>query len=300
VREGVVAGLEPFIDTCLVCTLTALVILATGTWNRGPSGDFAGDIQLVRAEGPGDGSPRWSVQADTDLANLPTLPAPDSWEAGNGFFLLARVPGGLHADQKSSIVKITGTIESQAAADPERQTSTRTIRWDDISLDTSQWEQVPDDLALELVDKGIYRDFTGAALTGHAFDRAIPGLGKYLVTLACWLFAISTLISWSYYGEQGIIFLFGTWAVPLYKVVFCGAAIVASFPWFIKTDAELGNLADLGTGVMLFANVPIIVAMGYQAISAISDYFRRIKSGQIRPPHEAPPIVDVVEGRDVE
>ncbi len=34
-REGVVAGLEPFIDTIVVCTLTALVILSTGVWQRG-------------------------------------------------------------------------------------------------------------------------------------------------------------------------------------------------------------------------------------------------------------------------
>ena len=79
VREGVVAGLEPFIDTCLVCTLTALVILVTGTWNREPAGDFGTPIALV------DGK----VVASTDLGDLPELPAPDSWGEGNTFFLLA-------------------------------------------------------------------------------------------------------------------------------------------------------------------------------------------------------------------
>ena len=43
-----------------------------------------------------------------------------------------------------------------------------------------------------------------------------------------------------------------------------------------------------------------VVAMGYQAIRAIDDYFRRVKSGDMRPPHQAPPIVDVVEGRDID
>jgi AGCS family alanine or glycine:cation symporter len=37
VREGIVAGLEPFIDTLCVCTLTGLVILLSGAWNRGPA-----------------------------------------------------------------------------------------------------------------------------------------------------------------------------------------------------------------------------------------------------------------------
>ena len=41
VREGIVAALEPFIDTLVVCTLTALVILSTGQWRRGPEAEFA-------------------------------------------------------------------------------------------------------------------------------------------------------------------------------------------------------------------------------------------------------------------
>jgi len=40
VREGIVAGLEPFIDTIVVCTFTALIILATGIWNRAPDVPF--------------------------------------------------------------------------------------------------------------------------------------------------------------------------------------------------------------------------------------------------------------------
>ena len=148
----------------------------------------------------------------------------------------------------------------------------------------------------------MYRDVIGAALTGLAFDRAIPRLGKWLVTVACWLFAISTLISWAYYGEQGVVFLFGDRAVPAYKVVFCLATVVVTIPNFIRTDTQLGNLADLGTGCMLVANVPIILAMGYQAIGAFSDYFRRLRSGafNIESDRPAPPIQDVARGDDVE
>jgi AGCS family alanine or glycine:cation symporter len=154
----------------------------------------------------------------------------------------------------------------------------------------------------KLIDKGIYQDLVGAPLTGHAFDRAIPGLGKYLVTAVCWLFAFSTMISWSYYGEQGVVFLFGkrlaAVTVLLYKLLFCTLAIVASWPGFLETDAQLGLLADLGTGVMLMANVPIIVFMAPRAIRAMRDYFKRLDSGQMES-HAAPPIEDVVEGKDV-
>ncbi len=305
VREGVVAGLEPFIDTCLVCTLTALVILSTDTWNRAPNGDFAGEVRLVKVEADDNGGSalnrvRWQVEAPSGLENLPVLPAPDSWGIGNGFFLMAEVPDNQRRKQGSNRVRVTGTIDSAQpdAVDPGKAAQAKQISWETVALDPSDWRSVPDELVL--IDKGVYRDFTGAALTGHAFDRAIPGLGKWLVTLACWLFAVSTLISWSYYGEQGIIYLIGERAVIGYKVLFCLAAVVASIPQFIKTDTQLGNLADLGTGCMLFANVPIILVMSYQAMAAFRDYFGRLRRGQIDGPHRAPPITDVVEGRDVE
>ncbi|RUL86442.1 alanine/glycine:cation symporter family protein [Tautonia sociabilis] len=279
VREGVVAGLEPFIDTCLVCTLTALVILVTGTWNREAAGPFEGQIALVEGA---DGS--LEVLADTSIESLPDLPAPDRWTEGNSFFLVAEV-AETSGDTGSNLVRVPGTVVSDGNGGLR-------ISWGDLPAEASD--------GATLVDTGVYRDLVGAALTGLAFDRAVPGLGKWLVTAACWLFAISTLISWAYYGEQGIVYLFSEKAVPAYKVVFCLATVVVTLPNFIRTDTQLGNLADLGTGVMLVANVPIILAMSYQAMNAFNDYFRRMRLGEMEGPHEAPPIIDVVEGRDVE
>src|SRR5690606_37158412 len=51
VREGVVAGLEPFIDTLIVCTLTALVILSSGTWNREPEAVYEQPLAIVAVDG---------------------------------------------------------------------------------------------------------------------------------------------------------------------------------------------------------------------------------------------------------
>src|SRR5690606_41618133 len=48
-----------------------------------------------------------------------------------------------------------------------------------------------------LRDTSLYVSYPGATLTAKAFDTALPGLGKWLVTIACWLFAVSTMISWS-------------------------------------------------------------------------------------------------------
>ena len=125
------------------------------------------------------------------------------------------------------------------------------------------------------------RTIPGATLTAHAFDRAIPGLGTWLVLIAAWLFAISTMISWSYYGEQGVVFVLGTWAVMPYKIVYC-LMIVVSTMGIITTDAELDSLTALGTGVMLWANIPIMVIFGAIAMKAYHTYGRQLKAGEFK------------------
>ncbi len=295
VREGIVAGLEPFIDTCLVCTLTALVILSTETWNREAVGSFKADVALTQVD-----ETTWRVDAPVALDNLPELPAPDYWAAGNGFYLVAEIPDNQHGDTASNRVPVAGTIARAAADDPDGayRAGDLVIEWADVNLDPGDWESPPAEL--RLLDKGIHRDLIGAALAAHAFDRAIPGLGKWLVTLTAWLFAISTMISWSYYGEQGVVYIMrGTRGVLLYKVVYCLAAVVVTMPGFISSATQLESLADLGTGVMLYANVPIILLMGHQAMRAFRQYFARLDRGEFRP-HKPASLLDVAEGRDVE
>jgi AGCS family alanine or glycine:cation symporter len=143
----------------------------------------------------------------------------------------------------------------------------------------------------------VFRDFAGATLTGHAFDRAFPGLGRWLVTLAAWLFAISTMISWSYYGEQATIYMAGEKWVTAYKFAFLALAIVGAV--LVKTNQQLGDLADFGTGWMLWANMLIVLSMGYLAVRCLDTYFQRLEAGEFHP-HERPPLTDVVDGSDVE
>jgi AGCS family alanine or glycine:cation symporter len=276
-REGIVAGLEPFVDTCLVCTLTALVILSTGTWNRESIGRFGGDVAVVQS-----GNRSWSVEGPTTVEALPKLPAPDVWSTGNSFFLLAETPQ-VNVDRGTKRVKIVGDV-TRVADDPQG------------GLQIT-WRTPPE--GAKIVDGNVYRELTGAALTGHAFDRAVPGLGKYLVTLTCWLFAVSTLISWSYYGEQATVFLVGQRFIVPYKLAFCVAIVVASFPQFVQTDRQLGNLADLGAGCMLATNAPIILLMSGRAMRCLRDYLSRLARGDFHA-HKAPPLVDVMEGHDVE
>jgi AGCS family alanine or glycine:cation symporter len=161
-----------------------------------------------------------------------------------------------------------------------------------------EWGTLESPVEPRLVDPGLYASYVGATLTAKAFDSVQPGLGKWLVTLAAWLFALSTMISWSYYGEQGMIYLAGERSVVPYKLVYCALIIVATLG-FIKTDAQLDNLTGIGTGVMLLANLPIMWLFGHQAMRAYREYVDRLDSGRMGPDHPKPSLEDLISGRDV-
>ena len=268
VREGVVAGLEPFIDTLIVCTFTALVILSTGVWNRDSEARFVVTPAVVPVA-----AGQWSLE---------TIKAPErdagQWLVGDSVFMI------LSADHNPQSGNNFNRIGGVVTANGEGLA----IEWDTMASNSRP----------TVTDAGVYASYVGATLTAKAFDTVAPGLGKWLVTLAAWLFAVSTMISWSYYGEQGMVYLAGERSVLAYKLVFCALIIVATLG-LIKTDADLDNLTGIGTGVMLFANVPIMWIFGSQAMRAYHNYIQRLKDGRMGPDHPAPSLEDLISGRDV-
>jgi AGCS family alanine or glycine:cation symporter len=105
-----------------------------------------------------------------------------------------------------------------------------------------------------------------------------PGLGYWLVPAMAWLFAVSTMIAWSYYGEQGVVYLFGRRWVTGYRTVYC-LLILAASSRLIATEAQLDVLSTLGTGVMLVVNIPIMLIFDPEAMRAYLAYLRRLKAG---------------------
>ena len=275
-REGVVGGLGPFIDTICICTLTAMVILSTGTWNRDSIGPLATEISLAAA-GEGD---EFIVTTAATVSHLPEQRL-DQWSHGDKLFVLAEAQGMTHRSTGSNRFKITGVIDE--VPDPEHPDAavTLVISWRDVELKSSDWDGIPGDIQILEVEgggAGIYREYEGAQLTAFAFDRVFEGLGKWLVTLAAWLFAISTMISWSYYGEKGVAFLVGVRGILPYKIAFLLLAIVGAA--MIENTDQMMLLADLGTGSMLVVNIPIVLALGYIAVASLREYDRKLKAGE--------------------
>jgi AGCS family alanine or glycine:cation symporter len=291
-REGIVGGIGPFIDTICICTLTALVILCTNTWNREAIGQFDSPITIVQDLGAE--KPTWQINASDAVENLPK-PSDRGWREDDKFFLVAEITNTTHNDTGDNRIRWKSTV---ASIDDEQNPDAAAklhIDWGSLEIDPKKWADPVTEV--RLVDAGIYREYEGAQLTGHAFDREFPGLGKYLVTLAAWLFAISTMISWSYYGEQGMVYMTGQRGVLPYKLVFLALVIGATV--FIKDKAQMEPLMDLGTGAMLWSNLPIVFILGYLAVGSLNTYGKRLKAGEF-PRHKAPKMEDVISGKDVE
>jgi AGCS family alanine or glycine:cation symporter len=263
VREGVVAGLEPFIDTIVVCTFTSLVILSTGVWNRAAEATYDTPPTVIPVE-----LGQWTIEE---------VPVPsrtkETWLDGAGVFMV------YDGDANPNTNNTRHRVDGQVVTENGRQL----VRFADVYSETKP----------VLNDSGLYGNYVGASLTARAFDSAFDGLGKWLVTIAAWLFALSTMISWSYYGEQGMVFLAGEKSVLPYKFVYCLLIIVAT-AGFVRTDAQLDNLTGVGTGVMLFANIPIIIIFGNQAMKAYKNYMNRLKSGALSSGQPAPSLDQIL------
>ncbi len=279
VREGLVAGLEPFIDTLMVCTITALVILLSGMWSRDPALAFVNGVPAVTETSPD----QWQIAP----ATVTIADANESeGQMQEDMVVFTVLKGGANAETRGTHHKVTGRLHGSTEAG-------WTVNFDPVKVSLAEGEAAP-----EIVREGVYFEFKGATLTAKAYDRALPGLGKWLVPGAVLLFAFSTMISWSYYGEQGIVYLLGAKSVLPYRLVYCFLILLAC-SGFIRTEAELDTISTLGTGFMLWANIPIMLIFGPMAMRAYHDYIRRLKSGQMQP-GEAPKLVDVIEGKDVE
>ena len=116
---------------------------------------------------------------------------------------------------------------------------------------------------------------SGAALTSNAFASIIPHGDKF-VAISVMLFAFSTVLGWSFYGERAIGYLFGDKAVPIYKIIFI--AII-----YLGCTASLDlvwGISDTFNGLMAIPNLIAITLLSGQVISMTKEYIDRVKSGK--------------------
>lgn len=231
VREGLVALLEPFIDTIIVCTMTGLVIIFSGAYR--PLGQVTvvedgGRIQLQLREAHGlYENDRIQIKSDDDvLGSVLVLKVKDDLTAA------AQIP--LNEYRKPSFQVAAG----------------QTVAYE-----------------------------TGARLTTAAFDESLRGFGSIFITIAIFLFAFSTMISWSYYGETGMVFLTGRKGLHFFRSVFLIFILTGSV-WHI---APVLNFADSAFGLMAIPNLIALWALNGKVKKEFDTYFSEMKSASEKP-----------------
>ncbi len=121
-------------------------------------------------------------------------------------------------------------------------------------------------------------DLVGVPLTAHAFDTVIPGFGGYFVAIAAVLFAFSTMVSWSYYGETSIEYSLGKKYITPYKIIFCILAVLGS----IWTVTPVINFSDIMTGLMIFPNLIAVWLLAPQIKSQAKVYFKKLAANEFK------------------
>jgi len=119
----------------------------------------------------------------------------------------------------------------------------------------------------------------GAPLTSNAFESALPGVGRFIVSIGLALFAYSTLISWFYYGERGVDYLIGRKALLPYKWVYLGAIVTGAC---VKLSIAWG-IADILNALMAAPNLVALLGLAGVVAAAKKKYF----AGPAPPPGPA-------------
>jgi AGCS family alanine or glycine:cation symporter len=112
---------------------------------------------------------------------------------------------------------------------------------------------------------------TGAALSTRAYETVLPGVGHYIVTIGLALFAFTTLLGWSYYGERCIQFLFGTKSIMPFRLLWIfaipiGATAQLDFVWLV---------ADTLNGLMAVPNLIALLLLSPVVFALTREYFNK-------------------------
>merc|ERR1712157_688568 len=117
----------------------------------------------------------------------------------------------------------------------------------------------------------------GIQMASEAFDSVFPGF-RYLLSFIALLFAFSTMISWSYYGEQSCAYLFGLGSVTCYKVTFL-------FFTFLGCNIEAESVINFSDMMILGASFPNLLGVGLMLgvlCEMVDSYFKRLDNGEMK------------------
>ncbi len=254
VSEGMVAILEPFIDTIVICSLTGLVLLSSGVWKEKYMNTFQ----------------------DADMKILGRV-----YEEGNkedvaelfGYINNQAVPqffnGNLEV-KNGQILNEVSILHARSLAEEVRVykgkkpfTGALKVKNGDVIY--------PAEGEYHFEGKSLLHS---APLTATAFQKGFLGeYGKYIVSIGLLLFAFSTAISWSYYGDRAMTFLIGTKSVMYYRVLYVMGFFLAA----VVDTTIIWTLSGITVALMTLPNLVGILLLRKDMKSTVKKYWKDFK-----------------------
>jgi AGCS family alanine or glycine:cation symporter len=128
-----------------------------------------------------------------------------------------------------------------------------------------------------LILSGVWQgDLNGAIMTQSAFESVLPGIGPLFLTISLTLFAFTTILGWSYYGERCFEFLFGTKGINGYRIVFVFMVLLGSF---LKLEV-VWIIADIVNGLMAIPNLIALLYLMPVVVYETKIYMDHLKSNK--------------------
>lgn len=249
VSEGLVALLEPFIDTIIICMLTGMVILSSGAWTKKIDNQFQySDMSILNG-----------VYTDQNQEGKSTL-----YQYIAGKQELDMFTGNLQVTDGRITNKVSVVNSRSLAEDVIVQKNGKNLTGE-IPVQNGRIINTEN---LLFKGKSLIHS---AALTTEAFTESWFGdYGRYIVSIGILLFAFSTAISWSYYGGRATIFLFGVKGDIYFRIVYVIGFFLASF-----TDTTIiWTLSGITIALMTIPNLFGILMLHKEMKSEIGLFWK--------------------------
>lgn len=248
ISEGMVSILEPFIDTIVICTLTGLVILSSGVWTEKIENRFQQfDMEFVAGQ-----------YSDTDPEDRQAL-----FEHLNfGDQKLAGYSGEIRIERGEAVSGGFTILHNRSVAE-----------------DVVYFSGDKKFTGIAVVENGKLKDklivrgrslIHSVALTTEAFTRGAFGeYGKYIVSIGLILFAFTTAVAWSYYGDRAMTYLFGVKSVLPYRMLY----VVGFFVAAIVDTSLIWLVSAITIALMTLPNLIAILLLSREMNETIEEYW---------------------------
>ncbi|HIF74158.1 MAG TPA: sodium:alanine symporter family protein [Porticoccaceae bacterium] len=255
--EGMVSILEPFIDTIVICTITGLVILSSGVWMEKFDNEFQrADMNFVSGH---------LLESNTDHKQ-------ELFSYLNGDESAVTSYSGDVILQNGQIQNLNDFTLIAARSFAENIVFSRDGNAISGSLSVSGGQLV--DTAVAVNGRSLLHS---VPLTTVAFTRGLLGdYGKYIVSIGLMLFAFSTAIAWSYYGDRAMTYLLGAKSVLPYRVAY----VLAFFYAALADTTIIWNVSLITIVLMTAPNLFGLLFMHRDMKQTVTDYWKKIDHGK--------------------